>query len=483
MSQKISSIAKNTSYFTLALILQKVITFSYFVILARNFLPEDLGKYYFAISFTTIFSIFIDLGLANVLTREVAKDQAKAGKFLSNVLAIKIPLTILSLLAALLVINLLGYPNFTKYLVYISCVSMILDSFTLAFFATLRGFHNLIYESVGAVFFQVVVLFFGFLVIKNNLGLAWQMSVLALASVANFLYAALVIFRLKIKIFQPIDAKIIKPLILLVIPFALYGVFQRLYTYLDTVLLSVLAGDEYVGLYQIAFKIIFALQFLPMAFIASVYPAFSNYWVNNKEQLMITFERAMNYLIIISLPISFGIISISDKIISIFKPEYIAAVPLLNLNMIALIFLFINYPIGSLLNACDRQKRNTTNMAITLAVSLLLNIILIPKYQALGASITVVISSAVMFILGLIVVSQIIKFRVVKITSVFIKALISSLIMLSFVLLFKPFINIFLLVALAGIIYFLIMLTVGGFKKEDVVSIVNSFISKNIVND
>ena len=65
--QKIQSIAKNTSYFTLALIIQKVISFAYFAVLARNLAPAELGQYYLAISFTTIFAIFVDLGLANIL--------------------------------------------------------------------------------------------------------------------------------------------------------------------------------------------------------------------------------------------------------------------------------------------------------------------------------------------------------------------------------------------------------------------------------
>ena len=50
MPEKITNIAKNTSYFTLALILQKVISFTYFILIARALGPEDLGKYYFAIS-------------------------------------------------------------------------------------------------------------------------------------------------------------------------------------------------------------------------------------------------------------------------------------------------------------------------------------------------------------------------------------------------------------------------------------------------
>ena len=132
---KIHNIAKNTSYLTLALIIQKVISFSYFTLLARYLGPADLGKYYFAISFTTIFAIFIDLGLANVIIREVAKEGAKAGKLLANVLGLKLPLALVSLLAAAVIINFSHPDPLVKTLVYISCISMVLDSFTATFFA------------------------------------------------------------------------------------------------------------------------------------------------------------------------------------------------------------------------------------------------------------------------------------------------------------------------------------------------------------
>ncbi|MCK5358508.1 MAG: oligosaccharide flippase family protein, partial [Elusimicrobiales bacterium] len=102
MAQRINNIAKNTSYFTFALILQKVLSFTYFTILARNLVPEQLGKYYLAISFTTIFAIFIDLGMANVLTREIAKAKNMASAYLGAIIAIKLPLAIFSLIAAIL---------------------------------------------------------------------------------------------------------------------------------------------------------------------------------------------------------------------------------------------------------------------------------------------------------------------------------------------------------------------------------------------
>ena len=115
----INNIAKNTSYFTFALILQKVISFSYFTILARNLPPESLGKYFLAISFTTMFAVFMDKGLANVLVREVAKAKDKASQILGSILAIKLFLAVFTIFILMLTADLLGYPEFVRHLIYI----------------------------------------------------------------------------------------------------------------------------------------------------------------------------------------------------------------------------------------------------------------------------------------------------------------------------------------------------------------------------
>lgn len=482
MAEKITNIAKNTSYFTLALIVQKIISFAYFMVIARALGPEDLGKYYFAISFTTIFAIFIDIGLTNVITREVAKTPEKAQKFLGSVLAVKIPLSIISFLAMALFINFLGYPELTKQLVYISSISMILDSFTLTFYAISRGFHNLSYESIGSIIFQLVILITGLFVLRENLGLIWLIATLALASVFNFLYAFILLNKKwKVKIIFEYDKIFIKSLIAITIPFSIYAIFQRLYTYLDTVFLSVLAGDKYVGIYQVPFKIIFALQFLPMAFTASLYPALSSYWHNNKEQLAITFERAMNYLIIISLPIAFGIIILADKIVLLFKSGYSEAVLPLQITMVSLVFIFLNFAVGSLLNACDKQKINTINMAVVLITSIILNIVLITNFNAVGASITVLFTNLLMFILGMRIVPKIIKYNLKSIITITLKACVSVLVMAILVFYLKALLNIFVVCLIGAAAYFISLYILGGFKKEDIASVYNSFIKKSAV--
>lgn len=473
---KVANIARNTSYLTLALIMQKAISFTYFTLLARYVGPASLGQYYFAISFTTVFAIFIDLGFANVLTREVAKNQTEAPRWLGNILAIKIPLSILVLAVVVVLINLLGYEPLVKQLVYISAISMVLDSFTSTFFATIRGFHNLKYESISSIIFQLIVLTIGYGALLLGQGLSMTMIALAVASLFNFSYSfSILLFRIKIKIHLIYDRFFIKKILIISWPFALYAIFQRLYTYLDSVLLSVLAGDIQVGLYQIAFKIIFALQFLPMAFVASLYPAMSAYWQGNRDQLIISFERSLNYLIIISLPIIIGAIVLGNKIILLFKDGYQEALWPLRISIVALFFIFINFPIGSLLNACDRQKRNTWNMGIVMVTNLVLNLILIPRFQAIGASITVLLTNALMTILGIIWVKKIIPYRLRKNLAVFLKSFFAAIVMGIAAFWGQKYLNVFIVTILGGVIYFILLFLFKAFGRADLTSIAKSF--------
>jgi O-antigen/teichoic acid export membrane protein len=476
---KINNIAKNTSYLTLALIGQKIISFTYFTILANNLAPEQLGKYYLAISLTTIFAIFIDLGLINVLTREVAKRPFESNKLLGNVLSLKIPLSVIAIGAVILTTYLLGYETLTKHLVYISSISMILDSFTTTFFAVSRGHHNLIYESVASILFQLIVMSFGLWALYSGYGLLYIMLALAIASLFNFIYSSIVLsFKIGVKISLQYDKKFFWTLIKLALPFAGYAIFQRLYTYLDSVLLSILANEMYVGIYQIPFKIIFALQFLPLAFVASLYPALSHYWVHNKEQLLVSFKRALNYLMIISVPIIFGTIVLADKIIMLFNSAYSEAILPLQIIIIALLFIFLNYPIGSLLNACDRQKKNTFNMGLTVVLSVALNLILIPLFQAVGAAITVLVSNMFMFFLGLYYSSQIMDLKLKSNILVLLKTLAAATIMASLVYILKGYLHIIFLVLIAIVVYFLFIFIFRAIKKEDLLSVYRALIKK-----
>ncbi len=479
MSEKISSIARNTSYFTLALVIQKIISLTYFTIYARVLGPADLGQYYFAISITSIFSIFIDFGLGNVITREVAKHPTKASSLFSNALSIKLIFSVITIIGLIVWTQAWQYNGITRDLIYIAALVMIFDNFTNTCYAILRGFHNLKFESIASVGFQFIVLVFSLFVIGFGLDIRWLMMSLVTASLVNLGYSAYIVRKNRqIRFSFTWDTILIKQVLLIALPFAVYAIFQRFYTFFDSILLFKFSGPEAVGLYQIPFKIIVAIQFLPMAFTASLYPALSAYWHNNREQLSITFERAINYSLIIGIPIMIGTIAMADQIVLLFKEGFTSAAWPLQISMMAVPFMFLSYPIGSLLNACDRQKRNTINIAIIAIGSALLNLYLIPRFGVIGACITTVITSIALIILGWVVVPSIITIRTKKIALMLVRIIGAGSIMGLSAFALKNIFHPIGTIISSSVVYAVSLYFFKGFTKEDITSIMISFRKK-----
>lgn len=475
ITERVSNIARNTSYFTLALILQKVISLTYFTLYARALGPNDLGQYYFAISITSIFAIFIDFGLGNIITREIAKKADQASAYINSVLSVKIIFSIATLGLLYGWVSFFDYGLLTKSLIYISAGSMIFDNFTSVFFSALRGHHNLKYESIASVTVQTIVLVLSLVILHFGWDIRWLMVSLALGSLYNLVYSAIVtrrVFGLHFRLVW--DGAFIRKILLLSLPFAVYSIFQRFYTYFDSVLLFKFAGDGAVGLYQIPFKIIVALQFLPMAFTASLYPALSAYWHNNRSQLSVTFERAINYSLILSVPIMIGTIVLAEKIVLIFQEGFGAAVWPLQVIMASLPFMFLGFPVGSLLNACDQQKRNTWNIAITSIVSAVLNFILIPRFGVLGACFTNLVTSILMLALGWWVAARITVIRPKVFVLMFLRVFAAGIVMGLIVYAMRDFLPTAVAIILGAAAYVGGLYLFRGFSRADITSIIGS---------
>ena len=73
-----SGVAKNIFHLLGSSVLQKAIAFVYFALIARWAGVEDTGAYFFALSWTLMFTTITDMGLTPVLIRESAKEIGRA---------------------------------------------------------------------------------------------------------------------------------------------------------------------------------------------------------------------------------------------------------------------------------------------------------------------------------------------------------------------------------------------------------------------
>jgi len=426
-----NSITKNTVLITLALIGQKVISFAYFAMVARYLGAEDTGKYYFTLSFTTIFVVFVDLGLTNVLVREAAKFKDQAQKYFSTILSTKVVLAVFSYLGVIVAINLLHYPNEIKNLVYLSGVTMLFDSLHLSIYGVIRAFGNLKYESIGIISSQFITLILGTTFLYYKLPLIYLILAFTIPSFLNVCYASFVLFK-KFNLFlkPQFDKVIFKYIAKIGIPFALAAIFARVYSYIDSVIISKMAGNIALGWYSIATKVTFAFQFIPLALTAALYPKFSEYFVTNKEKLSATFEKAVTYLLVIVFPIAIGIaILAKDIVISIFSPQYIHSILPLQILVVSLIFSFLSFPVGALLNACNRQNTQTTITFFVLLSNVILNLILIPKIGIIGSAISATFGNILLTLFGYFFVHKVTTVSNYNISKIFLTLLFCALVM------------------------------------------------------
>lgn len=464
------SVTKNTAYLTLSYVAQKFLSLIYFIAIARAIGVESLGKYTFAMSFTVMFSVLVDFGFNSSLIRESAKFKEKTEKYLSSVLFIKIIFSIIVYGLVALLVNLLGYPEITKNLVYLSGVVMVIDQFSNTFWGIFRGACNLKMESIGIVVNQIIILAVGFVILYLKLPLAYLMLPFVCGSVFSFLFASVNLRRkLQLKISARFDWQITKFLFGISFWFALIAVFSRIYGNIDMVMLSKLVGDKAVGWYSVAMKIPFALQFIPAALAAAVFPAFSYNFANDKAQLKATFDRTMKFLTILVVPISAGIAVLARPIILTFYGlEYAPSILPLQILMAGLIFVFLNFPLGSLLNGCDRQKANAILVGATMSFNIILNIFLIPRHGFVGAGAAFLCSHAFLFVAGLVVANKIIPYSKRNLIQIFLKTIFSVAAMGAVIFRLQNHLHFAFLIVIGAVVYTGIMFLIKGLTLDDI---------------
>lgn len=396
-----SKLARNTTYYTAALTFQKVLAFVYFTFMARILGPEEIGQYVTALSFTTLFTVMVDVGLSPYLIREVAKGKEGTKKLLEKVLSMKIPLAILSYAVIILAARILDYSDMLTQLIMVAGIIMILDSFSLTFWSTLRGKQNMKPESKNVLIFQLLLVSLGGYFLYRGFGAFELMFALLAASGFQFAYSFLQARKVcgKLKLLSPggLYTKVLR----ITLPFALAGIFTRVYTSFDTVMISKMIGEQAVGWYSIPIKVTLAFQFIPMAFIAGLYPAMSQAFAKNKDRLEGLFGQAVRYLALIGFPLGLGIAALAEPLImAIWGDAFAESVVPLRIMVAGLIVLFVSFPLGSLLNASNRQMTNTKNVGVMLAVNVVLNLAFIPMLGITGAAIASVIASVVLLVLN-----------------------------------------------------------------------------------
>lgn len=462
----IQRIVKNTGALFVSHFVTSILSLLLTISIARNLGDVVFGRYSFAIAFTAIFAIFSDLGYNTLMIREVARDKSQARKYLSNIISIRLILSIIVFIFIVVTINIMEYPDDVKQIIYLFSIFVLIESFSAVFKTLFRAFEKMEYESGVTTITNMLRVSLGLLVIYLGYGLIEIAMVYILTSIFGFLINFVVC---ELKFIKPkIEFDIIfwKRTIMLAIPLSMLSVFDLIYSRTDTIMLSMMKGDEVVGWYNAAYGLVFGLKPIPLLFINALFPLMACYYVSSKDSFEKIHELSFKYLFVLGLPLTIGTILLSERIIHlIYGNQYLLSIIALQILSWDILLMFCCMPLGGLLISIDKQNKLAILVGITAFINVILNLLLIPSYSYVGAAIASILSQTFLFGLYVYLISK--CHYTLPYRKIVIGPIIASSGMGIFIYTFISA-NLILLVILSVILYLIILHLTRYFTKEDI---------------
>ena len=464
----VQRIARNTTLLLLSNVAGFVLGFFFTMYVARHLGAAGFGVLSFSLAFAAIFGVLADIGLQMVMIREITRDTSLAPKYLGNIAVLKVLLSIITFGLIALTVNLLNYPAETIKAVYLIALSVIFGAFSATFYGVFRAYERMEFEALGGVVGGVLLLGGAFYAISHNFSVVGFALVYFVASVIVlgycFVFSAWKFAMPRIEV----DLSFWKETLKLAWPFGIMAIFLAIGLWITPVMLSSMKGDEAVGWYNAAYRLVLIMQFIPLAYFGAVFPSMSRFHVTSKDFLRFTHERSLKYMLILGVPIAVGTTILASKIIMLtFSLEYVPSIIVLQILVWTTAFSFVGGVFANLFQSTNRQIISTRIVAIGVILNVILNLALIPKYSYTGASIAVTATGFVGLALSLFWGSEVgYGISVKNLAAIAIRVSIASAVMGLPVYYFKNF-YILAMVPLAALLYFGVLYIIGGIDKED----------------
>jgi O-antigen/teichoic acid export membrane protein len=370
--------------------------------------PAGFGVLNFALSYVAFFALVAGLGTSMYLVKEVARDHSIVGPWTYNAVVMKIvSVAVLSVVALVLAVA-LGNHGETLLLIAICCAGMLFSVVTEVLASALGGMERMVRAAIWLtvqVYFSAGV---GILVVLLGWGVTAYAIVLAVATAIPMTACAIALWPL-MRDHLHLDLRIWRRLIIGGAPLLVLASFNMVYGTVDVPILKGISGDEAVGWYSVAYRWAGMPIFIASAVVAAFFPQFSSEGATMSERFPRLVNRAVNLVLLVSIPGAVGIWLIAPSLIrDFYQPDYENSIVLLRILAIHVPLAAMDTVLATALIAADRLKRYVIVAGIAAVITVPAFVIAIKitedRYDngAIGASI-VTVATEVFIMVGALV--------------------------------------------------------------------------------
>lgn len=356
---------------------------------------DEFGMYTVLLNISLILNMILDLGITNFNNRNISQNHQLLQKHFSSIVVLKI---ILALVYGLFVV-IVGWLNTANSrefnLLLLLAFNQLLISFTLYLRSNIAGMQMYTANSLISVLDRaLMVLFCGILLWGNIAGLEMNIEWFIYAQTAAYVITAVICFLMvawKSKFSRlRYDHKFFLVILKQSAPFAILALLMGAYTRMDVILLKNMLpeiGKAQAGIYQNGFRIFDAAYQFALLFAVLLLPMFSRMIKERQNVHELTLLSSL-LLFIPSIALAVGSQIYRTDIMSLLYDKNIGeSAAFFGILMIAFLGMAGTIIYGTLLTANGNLRELNITSAIALTISLILNLVLIPKYHAFGAAV------------------------------------------------------------------------------------------------
>ena len=231
--------------------------------------------------------------------------------------------------------------------------------------------------------------------------------------------------------------------------------------------LKILKGSADIALFNIPYTFIYTLSIIPLSFVSVIFPILCKLGdTEERSTFIIGYKKAFKFLYIISLLVSIILICFSNTILQfIYGIKFLAATDALKIMGVSIVFLFLHSLNTYSLISIKKQHLSTISTAIAFFLNLVLDLLLIPKYGYIGASIATSVSYCICFLVSFYFVLR--NLGRLNLTLTFIKPIFGTVVTALFIVSFHNT-NPFIILPISIIIYISSLIIIGVFSFEDI---------------
>jgi PST family polysaccharide transporter len=362
--------------------------------IARHLGPEQFGLLSFGLALVALFGVLARIGLNNIVVRDLVNKGDRAPSLLGTTFVLQFLGALVAMLLTIATAAIVRADDqLARTVILILAVALLFKPSE-----TVKYWFESHVQSKYVVWAENLVLI-SFATIKVALILldapllayAWTLFTEACVTGISLL------LLYSIKVGNPLSWRFSlaegKSLLLESWPLALASVAIMIYMRIDQVMLGQIIGDQGVGIYSAAVRITEAVNLIPAAIIASVFPAIIAARKKAADAYRAHLQALYDLMVVLSLTIAVPVTLFSEGIVRVlFGTEYDASATVLAVHVWALLFTSLHAASGRWFILEGLHLLLFVRAILGALINIFLNLLLIPQWGPVGAALATLVS-------------------------------------------------------------------------------------------